>query len=63
MFGISQVPGLCGTDIVQGEAVSFWSYLGARVLLNCAVNAGFTLFEGATLSLIKEHDGDYGLQR
>ncbi|CAL4122727.1 unnamed protein product [Meganyctiphanes norvegica] len=60
------VPGLCiphQKNLVQAEAFSFWSYLGVRTLLNVATNAGFTLFEGATLSMIKAHEGDYGLQR
>lgn len=60
------VPGLCiphQKNLVAAEAFSFWSYLGVRALLNIATNAGFTLFEGATLSLIKAHEGDYGFQR
>ncbi|XP_066959615.1 major facilitator superfamily domain-containing protein 6-like isoform X1 [Macrobrachium rosenbergii] len=61
-----KVPGLCEphhADIIGAEALSFWTYLFARSLLNGAVNAAFALFEGATLSLLKEHKGDYGLQR
>ncbi|XP_037795261.1 major facilitator superfamily domain-containing protein 6-like [Penaeus monodon] len=61
-----KVPGLCEphhADIIGAEALSFWTYLFARTFLNGAVNAAFTLFEGATLSLLKRHEGDYGLQR
>lgn len=61
-----RVPGLCEphhADIIGAENLSFWTYLFARSLLNGALNAAFALFEGATLSLLKEHGGDYGLQR
>lgn len=60
------VPGLCEphhADIIGAENLSFWTYLFARSLLNGALNAAFALFEGATLSLLKKHGGDYGLQR
>ncbi|KAK8387571.1 hypothetical protein O3P69_018247 [Scylla paramamosain] len=61
-----KVPGLCEphhADIIGAENLSFWTYLFARSLLNGALNAAFALFEGATLSLLKKHGGDYGLQR
>ncbi|XP_071542622.1 major facilitator superfamily domain-containing protein 6-like [Panulirus ornatus] len=61
-----EVPGLCEphhADIIGAENLSFWTYLFARSILNGALNAAFALFEGATLSLLKKHGGDYGLQR
>ena len=61
-----KVPGVCQPKIkeqIAAESLSFWTYLMARSALNSAINAAFTLFEGATLSLLMEHSGDYGLQR
>ncbi|KAK4321256.1 hypothetical protein Pmani_007929 [Petrolisthes manimaculis] len=61
-----RVPGLCEPqkiNIIGAENLSFWTYLFARSILNGALNAASSLFEGATLSLLKKHGGDYGLQR
>ncbi|XP_069178886.1 major facilitator superfamily domain-containing protein 6 [Procambarus clarkii] len=61
-----EVPGLCEPHhdaFIGAENLSFWTYLFARSILNGALNACFALFEGATLSLLREHGGDYGLQR
>ncbi|XP_042240864.1 uncharacterized protein LOC121878593, partial [Homarus americanus] len=61
-----EVPGLCEPShqlFIGAESLSFWTYLFARSILNGALNAAFALFEGATLSLLKKHGGDYGLQR
>ncbi|XP_076043988.1 uncharacterized protein LOC143027029 isoform X2 [Oratosquilla oratoria] len=61
-----EIPGLCEPhtkDLIGAEALSFWLYLFLRSSLNAAVTGAFTLFEGATLSVLKKHDGDYGLQR
>ena len=41
----------------------FWSYLAIRVLLDVLRASSLMLFEGAVVSIIKQHGGDYGLQK
>ena len=41
----------------------FWSYLLVRVLLDILRASSLMLFEGAVVSIIKQHGGDYGLQK
>jgi len=41
----------------------FWSYLTVRVLLDVLRASSLMLFEGAVVSIIKQHGGDYGLQK
>lgn len=41
----------------------FWLYLAARVLLDVFRASSLMLFEGAVVSIIKQHGGDYGLQK
>ena len=50
---------------VQGEdwMTSFAFYLGVRVLLDILRASSLMLFEGAVVVIIKEHGGDYGLQK
>lgn len=42
---------------------SFWSYLASRGVLDVFRASSLTLFEGAMSSIIREHGGDYGLQK
>ena len=42
---------------------TFWAYLAARVLLDILRASSLMLFEGAVVSIIKQHGGDYGLQK
>ena len=41
----------------------FWTYLTVRVLLDVLRASSLMLFEGAVVSIIKQHGGDYGLQK
>ena len=41
----------------------FWAYLFVRVLLDVLRASSLMLFEGAVVSIIKQHGGDYGLQK
>merc|ERR1719192_1840823 len=41
----------------------FWTYLLVRVLLDILRASSLMLFEGAVVSIIKQHGGDYGLQK
>ena len=41
----------------------FWAYLTTRVLLDVLRASSLMLFEGAVVSIIKQHGGDYGLQK
>lgn len=41
----------------------FWHYLGIRVILDIFRASSLMLFEGAVVAIIKEHGGDYGLQK
>lgn len=47
----------------QDWTTSFASYLGVRVLLDILRASSLMLFEGAVVVIIKEHGGDYGLQK
>ncbi|TRY69336.1 hypothetical protein TCAL_04104 [Tigriopus californicus] len=47
----------------QDWSTSFASYLGVRVLLDILRASSLMLFEGAVVVIIKEHGGDYGLQK
>ena len=42
---------------------TFWAYLAVRVLLDILRASSLMLFEGAVVSIIKQHGGDYGLQK
>ncbi len=42
---------------------SFWSYLSVRIVLDVLRASSLMLFEGAVVVIIKEHGGDYGLQK
>ncbi|TRY63123.1 hypothetical protein TCAL_04004 [Tigriopus californicus] len=57
---------LGSTDISSSNAdwtTSFWSYLASRGVLDVFRASSLTLFEGAMSSIIREHGGDYGLQK
>ncbi|XP_037782940.1 major facilitator superfamily domain-containing protein 6-like [Penaeus monodon] len=57
---------LCSNDKttqVLKPMVTFWCYLLVRVLNGLTLATSFTLFDGATMAVLKEHKGDYGLQR
>ena len=41
----------------------FWIYLVVRVLIDILRASSLMLFEGAVVSIIKQHGGDYGLQK
>ncbi len=55
------------SSIVAGEnhwtSEQFWTYLCIRVLLDFLRASSLMLFEGAVVSIIKQHGGDYGLQK
>ena len=42
---------------------TFWAYLASRVLLDILRASSLMLFESAVVSIIKQHGGDYGLQK
>ena len=57
-----------GTVLVIGSENNwnneeFWAYLAIRVLLDVLRASSLMLFEGAVVSIIKQHGGDYGLQK
>lgn len=54
-----------GVGIVANNWLTeaFWSYLTVRVLLDVLRASSLMLFEGAVVSIIKQHGGDYGLQK
>jgi len=52
--------GIVGNNWLRQE---FWSYLTVRVLLDVLRASSLMLFEGAVVSIIKQHGGDYGLQK
>jgi len=57
-----------GTMLVIGSENNwnneeFWAYLAIRVLLDVLRASSLMLFEGAVVSIIKQHGGDYGLQK
>ena len=45
------------------DTEEFWYYLAIRVLLDILRASSLMLFEGAVVSIIKQHGGDYGLQK
>lgn len=45
------------------QETEFWAYLTTRVLLDILRASSLMLFEGAVVSIIKQHGGDYGLQK
>ena len=53
------------TILVQNHwyTQEFWTYLSVRVLLDVLRASSLMLFEGAVVSIIKKHGGDYGLQK
>ena len=42
---------------------SFWCYLSARLIVMLFSGAAFAMFEGAAIAVLRENNGDYGLQR
>ncbi|XP_045110371.1 major facilitator superfamily domain-containing protein 6-like isoform X2 [Portunus trituberculatus] len=57
---------LCSNTVsveVIDPMLTFWCYLLVRVLNGFTLAASFTLFDGAAMAILKEHSGDYGLQR
>ncbi|KAK8392898.1 hypothetical protein O3P69_013132 [Scylla paramamosain] len=57
---------LCSNTVsveVIDPMLTFWCYLLVRVLNGFTLAASFTLFDGAAMAILKEHKGDYGLQR
>ena len=53
----------CHTSDDDGWNSAFPAYLCARILLDIFRATSLTLFEGAVVAIIKEHGGDYGLQK
>lgn len=51
------------TTQVFDPMATFWSYLMVRVLNGLTLATSFTLFDGAAMAILKEHKGEYGLQR
>ncbi|XP_045105276.1 major facilitator superfamily domain-containing protein 6-A-like isoform X2 [Portunus trituberculatus] len=57
---------LCAnSQVVEAVAplTTFWYYLVVQVLNGLALAASFTLFDGATMVILRRSGGDYGLQR
>lgn len=48
---------------VLDPMITFWCYLMVRVLNGLTLATSFTLFDGAAMAILKEHKGEYGLQR
>ncbi|XP_026274239.1 uncharacterized protein LOC113203664 [Frankliniella occidentalis] len=42
---------------------TFWMYLTVRVFVGVISGTSFAMFEGAVIAILREHNGDYGLQR
>uniref|UniRef100_A0A8D8T4W9 Major facilitator superfamily domain-containing protein 6 n=1 Tax=Cacopsylla melanoneura TaxID=428564 RepID=A0A8D8T4W9_9HEMI len=44
-------------------SLTFWTYLLVRVFIGIIGGTAFAMFEGAVIAILREHKGDYGLQR
>lgn len=57
---------LCTNKVTEEDInpmLTFWCYLLVRVLNSLTLATSFTLFDGAAIAVVREHKGDYGLQR
>ncbi|KAI5748555.1 hypothetical protein M8J76_000134 [Diaphorina citri] len=53
-----------GKNTVEFDvSLTFWTYLIIRVLIGIIGGTAFAMFEGAVIAILREHKGDYGLQR
>uniref|UniRef100_A0A1B6CUD4 Major facilitator superfamily (MFS) profile domain-containing protein n=1 Tax=Clastoptera arizonana TaxID=38151 RepID=A0A1B6CUD4_9HEMI len=43
--------------------LTFWIYLVIRVFIGMISGTAFAMFEGAVIAILRNHKGDYGLQR
>ncbi|XP_034242969.1 major facilitator superfamily domain-containing protein 6-B-like [Thrips palmi] len=51
-------------DVVEVDpSFTFWMYLIVRVFVGVIGGTSFAMFEGAVIAILREHNGDYGLQR
>ncbi|KAJ1527129.1 hypothetical protein ONE63_008663 [Megalurothrips usitatus] len=51
-------------DVVEVDpSFTFWMYLTVRVFVGVISGTSFAMFEGAVIAILREHGGDYGLQR
>ena len=41
----------------------FWYYLSIRLVLDILKSSSMSLFDGASIAIIKQHGGDFGLQK
>ncbi|CAL4068572.1 unnamed protein product, partial [Meganyctiphanes norvegica] len=58
--------GLCTNDKVVVEmdtTATFWIFLSVRILNGLTLATSFTMLDGATIAILREHGGDFGLQR
>ncbi|XP_054269078.1 uncharacterized protein LOC128990629 [Macrosteles quadrilineatus] len=51
------------TVVEYDIALTFWTYLSVRVFIGMISGTAFAMFEGAVIAILREHKGDYGLQR
>ncbi|XP_068213541.1 LOW QUALITY PROTEIN: major facilitator superfamily domain-containing protein 6-A-like [Palaemon carinicauda] len=57
---------LCSNKVTEEDIdpmLTFWCYLLVRILNTLTLATSFTLFDGAAIAVVREHKGDYGLQR
>ncbi|XP_064091536.1 uncharacterized protein LOC135205117 isoform X2 [Macrobrachium nipponense] len=57
---------LCSNKVTEeniNPMLTFWCYMLVRVLNAMTLATSFTLFDGAAIAVVREHKGDYGLQR
>jgi len=50
-------------DRVYDPVLTFWFYMGVRVLIGIISGTAFAMFEGAVIATLREYKADYGLQR
>ncbi|XP_059482974.1 major facilitator superfamily domain-containing protein 6-like [Neocloeon triangulifer] len=48
---------------VYDPSLTFWFYLGVRVLIGIISGTAFAMFEGAVIATLREYKADYGMQR
>ncbi|XP_046673323.1 uncharacterized protein LOC124362668 [Homalodisca vitripennis] len=52
-----------GQTVEYDVSLTFWTYLTVRVFVGMISGTAFAMFEGAVIAMLREHKGDYGLQR
>nr|CAD7403474.1 unnamed protein product [Timema cristinae] len=50
-------------DVEYDVNLTFWVYLLVRVFIGMIGGTAFAMFEGAVIAILREQNGDYGMQR